>query len=159
MSLINKEPFITPEMIAAWNAGGGGYELVDEINIPRSDFALISGQTYMYRASTYMSASSKYTKIKAYPFCLMLLSIYSPQGGTTLELGGRMHRTSDDILINCLIKMDDSELKYISGEIHFDSQNSAWTYFLRCNKKFYDNDFNTRSTMKLAIYVPKVSIT
>lgn len=31
MAIINKEPFITPEMIAAWNAGGGIFEGMTEI--------------------------------------------------------------------------------------------------------------------------------
>lgn len=38
MSLINKEPFITPEMISKWNAGESGWTLVKTITKAKTDF-------------------------------------------------------------------------------------------------------------------------
>jgi hypothetical protein len=55
MSMVNKEPYITPEMIAAWNAGGGGTpQLIDSVKFEKADF---SQNGNYYRCNKTLSAT------------------------------------------------------------------------------------------------------
>lgn len=51
MSLINKEPFITPEMISKWNSGG---TVIDTIDLLKTAFTSADGN---YNASTNLTSS------------------------------------------------------------------------------------------------------
>lgn len=51
MSLINKEPFITPEMIAAWNAGVAT-ELIGTITFKKSDFTNDTSNRYVANSTS-----------------------------------------------------------------------------------------------------------
>lgn len=48
MSMVNKEPYITPEMISAWNSGGGRIYSVD-VEFTPSEFVAWGSDYYVYK--------------------------------------------------------------------------------------------------------------
>lgn len=63
MSLINKEPFITPEMIAAWNAGSGGKTLLKSFTALKNQMSLDT--TYQRYAWSHVITDAEFAEITA----------------------------------------------------------------------------------------------
>lgn len=106
MPLINKEPYITPEMISAWNAGGGGLSNKTLIcdkelsksdisssgysgskNLTSSEISTLASATNLYFEMYYNNGSSGYNMLNAFMCNLDLLktnaSTYQIRGGYT----------------------------------------------------------------------------